>query len=262
MAWSRKTLEATGVGTKGTANTSVARGSEKGPHKRIAKRAMSAGATAPVRTDKTDNLQTALAAPVPSSRRTLKTETAPVNVKTRDPEPALTTSPKPPPATDLEHVRVPPTANTDTGNSPRARSPQELVLAALAVAEQITKAEAPSKLDDAHTTGIRASDADASRPLVALLLSRPDVKSAADLKGLNVAIDVTQPAAVERDIRRALEALGATDVQLSVSDAKPLDRLVGGNVEAEVIRIVSADAAEAFPDIKGFKVLRLPLLAR
>jgi hypothetical protein len=56
--------------------------------------------------------------------------------------------------------------------------------------------------------------------------------------------------------------MGATDVQLSVSDVSPLDRLVSGKVQAEVIRVVSAHAAEAFPDIKGFKVLRVPFSAR
>ena len=96
--------------------------------------------------------------------------------------------------------------------------------------------------------------------LVALLISRPDVKSAAELKGLNVAIDVTQSTA-EQDIRLALAAVGATEVQLSASDASPLDRLVSGDVQAEVVKLVSADAAEAFPDIKGYKVLRVPLLA-
>ena len=47
--------------------------------------------------------------------------------------------------------------------------------------------------------------------------------------------------------------------QLSVADASPLDRLISGDVQAAVLKLVSPDAAEAFPEIKGFKVLRVPL---
>lgn len=96
------------------------------------------------------------------------------------------------------------------------------------------------------------------RPPVALLLSRPDVKSAIALNGLNVAIDKAQ-SAVEEDIRIALAAAGAADAKLSISDASPLDRLVSGDVQAAVVKLVSPDAAEALPDIKGFKVLPVPL---
>ena len=133
-------------------------------------------------------------------------------------------------------------------------------MAALAVAEQITKAETSNTLGGNRTIEINAGDADALKPPVALLLARPDVKSAAELKGLNVAIDATQ-STFEQDVRLALAAVGATEVRLSVSDASPLDRLVSGDIQADVIKLVSADAAEAFPDIKGFKVLRIPLLA-
>jgi hypothetical protein len=58
-----------------------------------------------------------------------------------------------------------------------------------------------------------------------------------------------------------LETVGATDAQLSVGDGAPLDRLISGDVQAAVVKLVSPDAAEAFPEIKGFKVLRVPLLA-
>jgi hypothetical protein len=59
-----------------------------------------------------------------------------------------------------------------------------------------------------------------------------------------------------------LVAAGAVETQLSVSDASPLDRLVSGEVPAAVLNLVSPAAADAFPEIKGFKVLRVPLLAR
>ncbi|WP_152621153.1 hypothetical protein [Bradyrhizobium japonicum] len=123
-------------------------------------------------------------------------------------------------------------------------------MAALAVAVQMTNSGTPE-----------AKGGDASSPLVALLLSRPDVKSASALNGLNVAIDKSQ-SAIEEDILVALAAAGATEVQLSVSDISPLDRLINGDVQAAVVRLVSPDAAEAFPDIKGFKVLRIAFATR
>jgi hypothetical protein len=145
------------------------------------------------------------------------------------------------------------------------RSPQEQVMAALAVAEQMTKAETP--IDGAYETKpASAGDDNAApptdgHPLVALLISRPDVKSVSALQGLNIAIGSAQ-ASVEEDIRSGLAAAGAADIRLSLGDTAPFDRLVSGDVQAAVLERVSADAAEAFPEIKGFKVLRVPLLPR
>jgi hypothetical protein len=47
-----------------------------------------------------------------------------------------------------------------------------------------------------------------------------------------------------------------------VTDVSPLDRVISGDVEAGVLKLVSPEAAEAFPDVKGFKVLRVPLTTR
>ena len=129
-------------------------------------------------------------------------------------------------------------------------------MAALAVAEQITTAETSKASENDRTDETKVGNV--SAPLVALLLSRPDVKSAAALKGLSVAIDTAQ-SAVEQNVRLALAAVGATDTQLSVSDVSPLDRLISGDTQAAFVKLVSPDAAESFPDIKGFKVLRVPL---
>jgi hypothetical protein len=142
-------------------------------------------------------------------------------------------------------------------------------MAALTVAELMTNAEAPKAVGNDGADEIKsapAGDATAVHSrgvsgLVALLISRPEVKSASVLKGSNVAIDAAQSGNKE-DIGLALAAAGATETQLSVSDASPLDRLVSGDVQAAVLKLVSQDAAEAFPDIKGFKVLRVPLSPR
>jgi len=228
MAWSRQTLEANQASAKGAANASAAKTSGEAPRKRISKRVEPASADAPSRKKKSGDFQAAL---------------------TATPEPP----PLPRPRTETARL------NVETSNPPRERSPQELVMAALAVAEQITNAETLKAPGNDRTVETKAGDANVSTSLVALLLSRPDVKSAAALKGVNVAIDAAQ-SGVEQDIRFALAAVGATEAQLSVSDASPLDRLISGDVQAAVMKLVSPDAAEAFPDIKGFKVLRVPLL--
>ena len=142
-------------------------------------------------------------------------------------------------------------------------------MAALAVTEQITNAEPPRAAgnDGAdETKSASAGEAKVAPPsnagaLVALLITRPDVKSASALEGSNIAIDAAQSGA-EQEIRTALAAAGAAETQLSVSDASPLDRLISGDVLAALLKLVSPDAAEAFPDIKGFKVLRVPLSPR
>jgi hypothetical protein len=258
MAWSRQTLEANQASAKGAANTSAAKTSGETPRKRISKRVEPVSADAPFRKKKSGDFQAALTAtPEPPPLPRPRTETAPLNVETRDPPAPLTTAPEPPPVPKLGTGNAPLTV--ETSNPPRERSPQELVMAALAVAEQITNAETLKAPGNDRTVETKAGDASVSTPLVALLLSRPDVKSAAALKGVNVAIDAAQ-SGVEQDIRFALAAVGATEAQLSVSDASPLDRLISGDVQAAVVKLVSPDAAEAFPDIKGFKVLRVPLL--
>ena len=259
MAWSRQTLEASQASTKGAANTSGAKALRQASHKRIAKRVEPASTGAPSRKKKSGSFHAALTAtpeppPLPNSRA----EGTPLKAETGDAAAPLTTAPEPPPVPELRIENAP--LAVETSNPPRERTPQELVMAALAVAGQITNAETPKTQGDDRTNEIKAGDADVSTPLVALLLSRPDVKSAAELKGLNVAIDVTQ-SAVEQDIHSALAAVGATEVQLSVSDTSPLDRLISGDVKAAVVKLVSPDAAEAFPDIKGFKVLRVPISA-
>jgi hypothetical protein len=101
----------------------------------------------------------------------------------------------------------------------------------------------------------------AADTLVALLVSRPEIRSISDLTGKNVAIDKTR-AESESNVRTALVAAGAPEVELSSDDNKAIDRLVDGQVLAAVVALVSPDAAEAFPDIAGFKIFRIPLSPR
>jgi hypothetical protein len=93
---------------------------------------------------------------------------------------------------------------------------------------------------------------------IAVLVSRREITSMSDLAGKDVAIDNSRSES-ENSVRTALVAAGAPAVELSVGNASAIDRLVGGDVPAAVVALVSPDAADAFPDIAGFKVYRIPL---
>lgn len=140
-------------------------------------------------------------------------------------------------------------------------------MAALKVAEQITTASIAAKSVESEKNDPAATgDSTQSLPthpdsMVALLISRPDVKSLASLSGKTVAIGEAQSAKKD-DIRTALVAAGATEVEVSTSDSEALDRVVNDQVPAAVVGLVSVDAADAFPDTKGFNVFRVPLSPR
>ena len=267
MAWSRQTLKANQTAARGAANASAGKAAGEAPLKRSSKRAVPGSADVPSR-KKSGDLRAALTAtPKPPPLPRPRTGITPLSVETRNPRAALTTTqeqrPLPKPATEAAPLKV------ETSEVPRERTPQEQVMAALAVAEQITNAETPKTVgnDDAdETNSASVGDAKSAPPrqvgaLVALLICRPDLKSASALKGSTIAIDATQTG-VGEDVRSALASAGAVETQLSVSDASALDRLISGDVQAAVLKLVSPDAAESFPDIKGFKVLRVPLSPR
>jgi hypothetical protein len=133
--------------------------------------------------------------------------------------------------------------------SPKTFTIQQHVEAATAVAERMAAAPAvaapPGEPD--------------SR--VALVMARPEINSIADLSGKTVAIDDRQ-AASKNKVWIAMVVAGAMRVQLSESEAKPVDRLIGGEVPAAVLTLVSAEAAASFPDIAGYRIFRVPLALR
>jgi hypothetical protein len=232
MGWSRRSLRATQATVAGGSYGAASKAAGEAPRKRLSKRSTPNSVDASPRKKKSADLQTALAtAPDPAPLPKPRSENTPYNVET--PELA------------------------------RERTPKENIMAALAVAELITSAEeTPRSTDNDVTEGTKDAPANgANGALVVLLISRSDVKSASALNGLSIAIDAAQ-SGVEENIRSSLVAAGAVETQLSVSDANPLDRLVRGEVPAAVLHLVSPAAADAFPEIKGFKVLRIPLSAR
>jgi hypothetical protein len=135
-----------------------------------------------------------------------------------------------------------------------SRTVQEQVAAATAAAEQTTVA-----------TLVPASDPKASPNntdlLVVLVMARPEIKNLSDLSSKIVAID-DRHSLSNGNVRTAIAAAGAAEVQLSDGQAKAIDRLISGEVPAAVVTLASADAAERFPEIAGFKIFRIPLSPR
>ena len=57
-------------------------------------------------------------------------------------------------------------------------------------------------------------------------------------------------------------AAGAPAVELSVGQATAIDRLVNGEVPAAVLALVSAEWADGFSEIAGFRIFQVPLSPR
>jgi TRAP-type uncharacterized transport system substrate-binding protein len=139
----------------------------------------------------------------------------------------------------------------DAAAGSNIRTIQQQVAAAATLAEQVTAAPAPEQKAGP------ASPNNTDR-LVALLMARPDIKSVSDLANQNIAIDARQSAS-NAIVRTAIAAAGATEVQLSEGQTAAVDRLINGEVPAAVLALVSQQAAEWFPEIAGYRILRIPL---
>ena len=151
------------------------------------------------------------------------------------------------------------------------------VAAALALAERITVATAAPAPDikaknrDSSSRSETLARGNTEKPesalandtdlLVALLMARPNIKSVPDLTGNTIAID-DRYSGSNGIVRTAIVAAGAPEVQLREGQATAINRLVNGEVPAAVLALVSADAAEGFSEIAGFKIFRIPLSPR
>jgi hypothetical protein len=156
------------------------------------------------------------------------------------------------------------------GSDPHAIEAQ--VAAATAVAEQMTVSAALSKFEQkAEIDAAAAADPSDATPdaapaktgpsvgnLVALVMTGEGITSLSDLASKNVAID-DRHAAFNDDVRIKLVAAGAADAQLSQGNIAPINRLISGEVPAAVLALVSPEAAQAFPEIAGYRTFRIPL---
>ena len=157
------------------------------------------------------------------------------------------------------------------------RTLRDQVTAATAVAERMTVAtvapasepKANNKDRSNHSETVLRGDAEKSAPaspnttdlLVAVLMARPEIKLLSDLTSRIIAMD-DRYSASNGNVRTAIVAAGAAEVELSEGKAKAIDRLIRGEVPAAVLTLVSAEAADQFPEIAGFKIFRIPLSPR
>ena len=155
--------------------------------------------------------------------------------------------------TEATATRIPPPPpSSRTQIEPKSgvaesRTIQEQVAAATGVAERMTVAAlAPARNDVKRDL------------LVAVVMARPETKSVPDLAGQRVAIDERHLAS-RGNVFVAFVLAGAASVEVSARHTAAIDRLINGEVTAAVLALVSADAAEAFPEIAGFKIFRVPL---
>jgi hypothetical protein len=134
-----------------------------------------------------------------------------------------------------------------------SRTVEQLVADAAAAAERVTVSAAPQSKNKENIAATPNTDL-----LVAVLMARADVKSVSDLTRKTIAIDERYSAS-SGNVRTAIVAAGAPEVELSEGSAAAIDRVMGGEVPAAVIALVSPDAADTFPEIAGLSVFRVPL---
>jgi ABC-type phosphate/phosphonate transport system substrate-binding protein len=134
------------------------------------------------------------------------------------------------------------------------RTTRELVTAATAVAERMT---APRGVDSSDRPETALSNDTDLR--IAILMARPEIKSVSDLTGKEIAIDGKLSAAASDHVQTAMAAAGATEVQLAENQTNAIDRVIGGEVSAAVLTLASPEAADGFPEVAGFRILRIPL---
>ena len=82
-----------------------------------------------------------------------------------------------------------------------------------------------------------------------------------ELSGETIAID-DRYSTYNSSVRTAIVAAGAAEVQLSESQTTAINRMVSGEVPAAVLALVSAEAAESFPEIAGFRIFHIPFSPR
>ena len=111
---------------------------------------------------------------------------------------------------------------------------------------------------DDNTAAIASHDK--AGEMVAILLVRPDIKTTSDLTNKIVAVDDTPAEYSIADLRKAIAAAGATEVQLVEDRKAALVRIIDGEVPAAVVSVMSSRAAEVWnAGLSGFNVLWIPL---
>jgi hypothetical protein len=147
-------------------------------------------------------------------------------------------------------------ATVDLSSDSKSGTMREQVAAATGVAERMTVATLAAAHDNVEPNKGEAPNK--TDLLVAVVMARPEIKSVTDLAGKSVALDERYSAS-SVDVRIGFVVAGAVSVEVSAAHTAAIDRLNNGEVTAAVLTLVSADAADGFPEISGFRIFRVPL---
>lgn len=103
---------------------------------------------------------------------------------------------------------------------------------------------------------VHASPTSPAAPTVLIILAQQSVTMLADLN--NKAVVIAGVKTISRaDVATALSEAGARAVQLTEGTKSDIDRLVDGEVTAIVVARVTPAKAKLFPEIAGFRLLRV-----
>lgn len=113
-----------------------------------------------------------------------------------------------------------------------------------------------------ETTTAALPSPDITGEMVAILLVRPDINSASDLANKIVAVDEAPADYSVAEVRNAMVAAGAAEVQLVENKTAALVRIMDGEVQAAIVSVLPTKAADVWNGgLSGFKVLRIKLPA-
>lgn len=181
-----------------------------------------------------------------------KGERAPSGPLSPAPPRAPATTPAPD-STTAPHAASAPA--DDNGAASSAAPPRDKPQVAGSIEQEVAAASADAERSNSAAT------ADDAEGLVAVLMTRLNITDVSDLTAKSVAIDA-RFAASAGVIRTAIAAAGATEVQLSEATTAAIDRLANGEVPAAIVALAPAEAADAYPDVTGFRTFRVPLSPR
>lgn len=178
---------------------------------------------------------------------------APTNVKTDD---GVKRSAEPPTSAELKTTEE--THEAQSAVIPRPK-PDIQLAEAFALADRLSvKPVDFDRSQHSQATETKAPTTERSEPLTALLLTANDTGEISALSGKVVALNDSLAGSAAL-IRTAIVAAGAPNVQLSDSQEAPLEALRRGEISAAVLGVVTAEQAQTFPEVSGFRLFRVPL---
>ena len=98
--------------------------------------------------------------------------------------------------------------------------------------------------------------------LVVILVADTNVKSVSELTGKTIAIDDRYSDQSIGRVQSAIMAAGAHEVQVSKGQTTAINRLVSKEVPAAIVGLVSAGAADSFPELTRYRTFQVPLKPR